>query len=135
MIGAKLARVPVIIHGEHGTIQDKSININVQRVFWNMTDQVLSISDALKKQLVKKIGFPESKVKAVMNGVDLQRFSNSSPKGNIRALLGIPSHFIVIGTVGRLEPVKGHATFLKAISILLKKYSQNAKAILVGEGF
>jgi glycosyltransferase involved in cell wall biosynthesis len=99
-----------------------------------MTDQVLSISDALKRRLAKKIGRLESKIKAVMNGVDLQRFSNHLPRGKIRNSLGISSHSIVIGTVGRFEPVKDQATFLRAMAILLKTYSNNIKAILVGDG-
>ena len=34
IIGGKLARTPVVVHGEHGTIQQKPINVIIQRIFW-----------------------------------------------------------------------------------------------------
>jgi sugar transferase (PEP-CTERM/EpsH1 system associated) len=133
IIGARLARIPVVIHGEHGTIQQKAANICVQRMFWNFTNQILTVSKAHKENLTKTIGYPPSRIKVIINGVDTKRFSNVKKSESIRDFLGITEKDIVIGIVGRLVPVKNQKMLIKAFAILARRYL-NVKLILVGDG-
>ncbi len=132
-IGAKLARVPVIIHGEHGTIQDRQRNIPIQRFFWNLTDQILSVSHAHRDRLAKTINYPSDKIEVIINGVDTVCFSAQKKNESIRKELGIDNKDIVIGTVGRLVPVKNHSMLIEAFAIISRRYS-NIKLVLVGDG-
>ncbi|MBI1923530.1 glycosyltransferase [Candidatus Poribacteria bacterium] len=133
VIAAKLAGVPVIVHGEHGTIECRKKNIWIQRLLWGATDQVLSVSDMLRKELATEIGFPLEKIKPIINGVDTQKFSVFSNKERLKNTLGKSPDDVVIGTVGRLVPVKDYSTFLKALQILLKA-GKEFHAIFVGDG-
>ncbi len=134
ILSAKLARVHVIIHGEHGTIEQRKRNIIVQRYFWNLTDCIISISSSLKKRLIDTIGFKDTeKIIPVVNGVDTEKFYPVEDKNKCRKQLGLPENAFIIGTVGRLVPVKDQKTLIKTLAIL-KKDIKNIICVIVGDG-
>lgn len=133
IIGAKLGRIPVIVHGEHGTIQKKSVNTYIQRLVWGIADQILSVSEVHKQKLAKTIGFSQERIKVIQNGVDTNRFSPSNENKKIRKRLGIAETEVVIATIGRLVPVKNQAMLIKAFSELSTLCS-NTRLLLVGHG-
>src|SRR5574341_1491688 len=91
LIGARLARVTIIIHGEHGTMKaDSKLHIWLQRWMWRATDQVLSVSEVLRENLYKTFGFPKERIRVVLNGVDLSRFDASRHGVDYKARLGLP---------------------------------------------
>ncbi|NIU00636.1 MAG: glycosyltransferase, partial [Nitrosopumilaceae archaeon] len=51
IVGAKMAGVPIIIHGEHGTFPQQLTHKYLQQFFWRMTDRLLSVSRELGKKL------------------------------------------------------------------------------------
>lgn len=51
------------------------------------------------------------------NGVDLATYTGGTRR-QARAALGLPLHARVVGTVGRLEPVKGHDVLIRALEHL-----------------
>lgn len=134
IVGAKIASVPNIIHGEHGTIQQKNRNIIIQKLCWRLVDQVLAVSDAHRDNLAKTINFPPKKILTLMNGVDISRFSESSSiKQQIRDDLQITEESVVIGTIGRLVPVKNQKMLIMAFAKLVPVFS-NIRLIIVGDG-
>lgn len=133
VLASKMARVPVIVHGEHGTIQDKPRNRSVQRIFWSWVDQVLSVSEAHKNRLAKTIGFKLERIKVIPNGVDTARFSRQKKDPALQAALGIDPNALVIGTVGRFMPVKNQAFLVKAFAEVAA-HINNIRLLLVGEG-
>ncbi|MCP4350577.1 MAG: glycosyltransferase [Desulfobacterales bacterium] len=133
LFGAKLSNIPVIVHGEHGTIQQKKTNIYVQRLVWGFTDQVLSVSHEHAKELAATIGYPRQKIRVVINGVDTERFSRKKENKIIRDSLGIKKDDVVIGTLGRLVPVKNQSLLIKAFAVLTERFP-NIKLMLVGDG-
>jgi glycosyltransferase involved in cell wall biosynthesis len=56
---------------------------------------------------------PTSRPRIIVNGIDTERFSPGDP-GEARRRLGLPPDRPLIGSAGRLEPVKGHAVLLAA---------------------
>ena len=79
-------------------------------------------------------GFPRGKMVVIHNGIDAQRFlPNQESRRRMRELLGIKEGEQVIGLVGRLDPIKGHETFLKAAAALSGE-QQGVRFICVGNG-
>jgi len=67
-------------------------------------------------------GFPEKKMILIPNGIDTERFKPDKAGGlRVRNEWGIQEGTVLIGLVGRLDPMKDHPTFLKAASLLVKK--------------
>lgn len=133
VIGAKLARIPIIIHGEHGTIQEKPINVFVQRQFWRMTNHVLSMSNEHRQRLSSIIGFPESRIVVIPNGVASNCFSNCLDKQSAKKKLGFPPDSFIIGTVGRLVPIKNQKMLIKAFASIAEQYP-DTRLLMVGDG-
>jgi sugar transferase (PEP-CTERM/EpsH1 system associated) len=96
-----------------------------------MVDQFVTVSRDLGRWLVEDIGISGHKVMSICNGVDTERFSPGGRQA-ARAALGIGPESIVIGTVGRLDPVKDHVGLLQAFSQLAA--DPRALLVIVGDG-
>jgi glycosyltransferase involved in cell wall biosynthesis len=79
-----------------------------------------------------QVGFRIERIHVIRNGVDLGRFDNSTRAAS-RAALGLRPDELVLGTVGRLVPVKDQATMLRAFAIL-KAAGLAFTALIAGTG-
>lgn len=91
---------------------------------WRRADTVVAISQAVADWLVGGLRVPSEKVRVIHYGIDLSPFLHSKPEGKKR--LG-PT----IGTMGRLDPDKGHDVFLQAARELAMRYP-NARFLIAG---
>ena len=65
-LGAKLAKVPICINGEHGVIHiNSSIQLFIQRILEKKFDGTLSVSESLKEKLVNKLGLRPEKIQVI----------------------------------------------------------------------
>ena len=94
-------------------------------------DRLLAVSFALRGLLVERFGI--DKVTCIHNAVDVDRIRVSTDLLNLRKELGLDQHDFVIGTMGRLHPVKGLDVFLRAARII-KDHGKRAKFIIAGDG-
>jgi L-malate glycosyltransferase len=134
MLAAKIARVPIIVHSEHGTVRKEWLpQIYAQRISWRCADRVLAVSESLKQHLVREIGFPAQRIISIQNGVDTDRFQPNGERMALREGLGWPARGFIIGSVGRLVPVKNYATLLRAAARVASRVPQLTLA-LVGDG-
>lgn len=79
-------------------------------------------------------GFPSDKAVVIPNGIDTERFKPDLESGvKVRLEWGISEESILIGLVGRLDPMKDHPTFLKAAALLCKE-RQDVCFVCVGAG-
>mgnify|MGYP001376188192 CR=1 FL=1 len=81
-----------------------------------------------------KTGFKRNKLVVIPNGIDLTRYRYCPDDGQaIRLSLGIEQDAFLIGIVARLDPIKGHDTFLQAAGQFIAKYHK-IKFVVVGSG-
>jgi L-malate glycosyltransferase len=134
VLAAKLAGVPIIVHGEHGTVRKESRpHVYTQRLFWRGADVVLTVSETLKQHLLKEIGFPAERIIAIQNGVDTERFQPHRDSASTRKELGLPVGGFIVGSVGRLVPVKNHVTLMRAVARVASRIP-HVVLMLVGDG-
>lgn len=68
-------------------------------------------------------GYPSEKMVVIPNGVDTDRFKPDRKAGNrVRGEWSITDDQILIGLVGRIDPMKDHSTFLKAAALLTREH-------------
>src|SRR5712692_9791037 len=114
----------------------RAFKMNVYRVLdgvvnrWAV-DRLLPVSFALRELLVERFG--TDKVTCIQNAVDVDRIPLTTDLANLRKELGLDQHDFVIGTMGRLYPVKGLEVFLRAARII-KDHGRSAKFIIAGDG-
>lgn len=130
--GAKLAGVPVIIHGEHGTFPQKIPHRYIQPYFWGMANRVLSVSGHLGKKLSTVTGFPLDKIEVILNGVEEANFYPSQKiRRNFRREFNFSENDFVVGAVGRLTGVKNQAMLLRAAREVIRR-GEEIQIVLVG---
>jgi glycosyltransferase involved in cell wall biosynthesis len=79
-------------------------------------------------------GFPQHKMVVIPNGIDIDRFHPDLVSRNERCQAwGVADGEHLIGLVGRLDPMKGHDTFIKAAALLSRR-RDNIRYICVGDG-
>lgn len=143
VIPAALAGVPVAIHAEHGrdVVDLDGSNwkyLALRRLLSGFVDFFVPVSQDLEQWLRKKVRVPESKIRLIVNGIDL---TVHPPREDQRLPLpnegfSTPDCFI-IGTVGRLWPVKDHANLLRAFSHLSGRMAHGKKMlrlVFIGDG-
>lgn len=143
-VAAKLARVPVIIHTSHGLPfyegQNKikhALYLILERLACNLSDYVFSQNwegiDKMKMYRFKPrygIGYEGNGIDTVKLDKELRSFDRCKKLEE----LGLEDSSIIIGYYARLEPVKGHMLFLKALKQLLKKCDRIV-CLIAGKGF
>lgn len=88
---------------------------------WPYVDQFILVSEAMKGEFLKT-GLPKEKLNVVHNAIELpEEPQEHVPVTNLRELLGVDEDTVIIGTVARLHPVKGHTYLLKAIQKIVKE--------------
>ena len=135
LLGAFLGKVPVLIHGEHGTtFFEKRRRVLAYRILKKWTTHYTVVSSSLRRPLEDVIGIPSKKIISIPNGVDLERF-NYKPlvRKKVRHKLGIDKDEFVVGSVGRLVPVKGFEVFVESIKELAA-CGERVRGLLVGQG-
>ena len=137
VLAARLAGVRAVVHGEHGREASDPLGLNarrnrIRRALGPLVSRFVTVSFDLRRWLVGTVGIPAGKVLTIHNGVDTARFSDGDPT-EARRTLGLPADATVIGTVGRLDPVKDQAGLLAAFAAFPDSPSGPRLAI-VGEG-
>lgn len=133
LIAGRLARVPVLVHGEHGTLQLQGRQVTAQRWGWRRADHLLSVSQRLAERMARDVGIPLEQIRVIRNGVNLARFMGMDAEP-ARGRLGVSlDGGIVLGAIGRLVEVKDHATFIDAVQ-MLRARGRHVQAVIAGDG-
>ena len=136
---ARLAGVPVAIHSEHGYELDMLAGLPVRRrIFrraaYGMADAVFAVSRELRDYHAKQAWISSERIRVICNGVDTKRFCpNPESRATLRRRFGLPQDRFIVGTVGRMVPIKDHGTLLRAVDGLVQR-CVDAHALLVGSG-
>lgn len=93
----------------------------------NQAAGIITVSEALRQILIG-LDVPESKVKTLRNGVDLELFRPLEDRIAVRQKLAVGG--ICILSVGKLNEAKGHHLAIEALRYL----PENVNLIVVGEG-
>ena len=82
----------------------------------------------------KDIGYKTERMKVIPNGIDTKLFKPDHPSGfRLRDEWGIDEKTVLIGLVGRLDPMKDHTTFLQAVKIFDQKEC-SVRFVCIGDG-
>ncbi len=140
-IAARMAGAPVIIHTPHGHIfhdyfsrPKTALFIRLERLCARYTDRLIMLTqNEMDDHLALKIAPPE-RFTVIFSGVDLGQFTtNRPPRGTLRNRFGLSNGVRVIGTVGRLVPIKGQIHLIQAMP-KIRQHCPEAHLVLVGDG-
>jgi len=139
-LAARRAGVPVIIHHIHGpsfgSFQSAPANwvfTAIEKYAARVTDHFFCSADAMRRlYLAAGIG-QSSMYTRIFSGFDLAPFLTATNDPALRRSLGLADAHFVIGAVGRLFRLKGHADLITAFAQILPQ-APHARLLLVGDG-
>ncbi len=139
VVAARLAGIPVAVHSEHGYELEMFDGLPLRRRLlrrfaYGLTDAVLTVTHELKNYHAQQAWVSAERIRVIYNGVDAQRFRpRPELRPVVRERLKLPASSFVIGSVGRLVPIKDYPTLLQAGEKLLAR-GVDARILLIGSG-
>lgn len=136
-LAARLAGVPMHIYTDHGRQKPEPwTHRTLDRIASRRTHTVIAVSARLAEDIKAFAAYP-GRVRVVPNGVDTERYSPlGTVENGLAAELGIASDRPIIGSIGRLEPVKGYEVMIAAFGKLLSSWKGGhpPALVLIGDG-
>jgi len=138
---AALARVlypqPRLLLEEHGRFWpevDAPWRRRVNRLLINrLTHRFVAVSRDVAERLVRYEGIPARRIEVVYNGVPRAEAPTPSHRHALRASLGIQADEYLVGTVGRLDPIKNLPMLIAAFTEVMAS-NPKVRGIIVGDG-
>lgn len=127
-----------VINTRHMAFDNSRSTILANRLFCRLNYKIIAVSQKVREQLISE-GIPAGKVKLVYIGIELSKWA-TPVSSSIREELSIKEDEVVITSVGRFSPEKGHSFLLSAIKYLKDYIKENSiqmppfRFILVGDG-
>jgi glycosyltransferase involved in cell wall biosynthesis len=94
-------------------------------------DRVICVSENMMEHLAHPFG--REKLRCIRNGIDVSRCVARTPRETVRQQLGVAPEALMIGTAGRLVPVKGVNLLIEAAK-LLQPSIPHLTTLIAGDG-
>lgn len=136
-LAARMARVPRIVHTEHGRkVPESWLDRLNDRIAARRTDVVVAVSDDLVRYMSTRVLPRGTQLRLVRNGVDTALFRPRPADAAVWSELGLGTDRPLIGSIGRIEPVKGYDVMVEAYARLRSRWQGNAPPalVIVGDG-
>ena len=107
----------------------------IRRMIDTWGEKVVAISAPVKAHLEMDFGVDPSRIELIHNGVDISRFSkiySGDETAEIKKSIGLKEG-PVIGTMGRLSPVKGQRFLIEAMKYIVSE-NNRAQCLIIGSG-
>ncbi len=139
VVAAALDRGVRVVFSEHysGTLKERTM-LNWwalrarNRAFSSGADRFIAPSNYVKARLVQE-GVHRKKITTIHNGVNLDKFRNTSVTVDLRASYGLGARTVIVLSISQLIPEKGIGVLIDAASLTLKQGADVA-FIHVGDG-
>jgi glycosyltransferase involved in cell wall biosynthesis len=130
-IAAWICRTPVVVHTFPG-FQRITAYSKVESKPHQLGDGYIAVSPTVARQAIEDRKAPPAGVRVIPAAVEMDIIPTEFSKAG-RADLGVPSDVTLIGTVGRIEPQKGHLDFVR-MAAQVRKTHPNTAFVIVGDG-
>ncbi len=114
--------------------REKELRLRVEHEIVASADRLVAASPVERTQLIEWYGASPEKIVVVPCGVDLERF-HPIPQEEAREALGLPRDQKLILFVGRIEPLKGIDTLIRAmprVALQLPRGARDVSVAIIG---
>lgn len=124
-----------VLFTEHGKLSDAGPSRKRQLInplLSRLPGRIYAVSADLKQHMAQE-GFPARCIDVIYNGIDPGERTTPQQRRDARRSLGIADESIVLGTVGRLDPVKNLPLLLQTQAALAIR-EPDVRTVIVGDG-
>ncbi len=109
------------------------LRIAAIRLLYHLANAVVAVSDDVAQQLKNVFHLAPSKIKTIINGIDVEAIHRTLPSPeHLSSLCALPGQRLIT-SVGRLMPPKGHGYLVSAMPHLISQVD-NVRLLLAGDG-
>lgn len=140
-LAARLAGITAICWGI------RSSNLDADKTHWttravrrvcallsHVIPQRIFLNSETARRIHVSLGYAGVKMSVVPNGFDLSRFRpDDGARGRVRAGLGCADDTLLVGMVGRFDPLKNHSGFISAMA-MVHRHMPQVQLLLAGKG-
>jgi glycosyltransferase involved in cell wall biosynthesis len=134
-VAARLAGVDHVIVWVHniGDATPRSgVRAATDRALNRWTSRYFGVAEAQRGYLVDDLGYPETKIRIIHNGVDPELFDIRTDRSVLREF-GLTEDHSVVGILAALRPEKDHPTLLRAARMVIDQIP-DARFLVIGDG-
>jgi len=129
---AKLLRIPCVSVLHNNLDQDGLVRNCIDRITLLFADAIVAVSDGVADSFMHAFSYSRD-ILVIPNGIDTVLIT-SKKVAQPTSFSGFPKiNYFVIGSVGRLVPVKNYSLLLDSFAILCQKHA-HIRLVLVGQG-
>jgi glycosyltransferase involved in cell wall biosynthesis len=140
-LAGRLAGVPIVVHTYHGHVLHGYFSPvktwlmrSMEHTLARMTDQIITVSERVKRELVSYAVAPPAKIAVIPLGFDLKPFLRcQDQRGQFRHELSVSDGARLVSIVGRIFPIKNHRLFLDAAALVAAR-EPSVLFVIVGDG-
>jgi glycosyltransferase involved in cell wall biosynthesis len=127
-LACKCAGVPFVrVRGDMRQVFSDPFN---RYLYGSAADGVVAVNSAIEAQIKSTIG-PTRALEVIHGGIDEELFSDGGERYPLRSELALADDTMLVGILGRLDPIKGHPDFLEAARLVLKEGVKASFVLLV----
>ena len=135
---------PPVLFTEHGRFHPdlpSRRRAAFNRLALRRGDAVVAVGESVKAALVANEGLPADRIGVIYNGIDLAPYATepdaaaAEHRAAVRAEFGVPADAFLAVQVARLDPIKDHATAVRAVAAANRgRGGPPVRLLVVGEG-
>ncbi len=132
----RLPRMPILFteHGRELPDWRRPKRVAANRLLLRRRDRIVAVGEHVRRALIDNEGLPPKRIEIVYNGVPTRSgLRDERIRREVRGQLGLAPSTVAIAQVARLDPIKDHATALRAMA-RLRAAGADAQWIAVGAG-
>lgn len=130
-------KVPWLLFEEHGRfypeVRNLKKNVVNRLVVQPLTNKIVAVSEDVKKRLHRYEGISFRRIEVVYNGTSPSRRMTAEERRGLREELGLAAEDFVVGSVGRIDPIKNYSMFVAALAAV-SRHAGKIRGLLVGDG-
>jgi len=96
-----------------------------------LNHRIAVVSDGVAREMFSRNGNVHPKVITCYDWIDMEMVGHSEGSSEFRREIGVSEEHVLIGAIGRLEPLKGQHVFIKAAAQVANKFPY-ARFVIVG---
>ncbi len=131
LVLSTLCAVPIISNRRDMGFKTRLPHRVAYRFLGRYFDGVITVSNAVKNEVINKGWFKAGKVWSIHNGINVEGYAHDVDRESVKQSIGIAPGKNVVGVIGNIKRIKGIRYFLHAASLICAK-NPDVEFVLIG---
>ena len=128
---SQICHIPVISSRRDMSFKTRRRHRLAYKLVGGYFDAVIAVSNAVKKEVVKRHWFPEKRIVTIYNAININEYGKTKDGHALRDKIGIDPNHPIVGVVANILKIKGHHYFVHAASIIHRR-NPDVEFLVVG---